>query len=275
MIGKGSSISSTLGALRYGNNPDKEAEQVYSHLIIGDTAEEIAREFEAVQQLNKNCERNTLSFILSPTVKDGTKMNNKDLGKLTKTFIQQMKLQERQAVGYVHRDKEHTHVHLYVNRIDLNGRAYKDSFIGKQSQLAAERTAKELGIQTVKDIQQIRINNLKEMRNEIHQSHLKTIGNKQSRNIYTYINQMQEKKITVIPVINKSKELQGFRFEYKGQSLKGSEVHRSMSASNLLKSVARQKSVAVGGRTIPIAPSLVKAIAKKVLKLVINKGIGI
>lgn len=261
--------------MRYGNNPDKEAEQVYSHLIVGDTAEEITREFEAVQQLNQNCERNTLSFILSPTVKDGAKMNNKDLGKLTKTFILQMKLQERQAVGYVHRDKEHTHVHLYVNRIDLNGKAYKDSFIGKQSQLAAERTAKELGIQTVKDIQQIRINNLKEMRNEIHQSHLKAIGNKQSRNIDTYINQMQEKKITVIPVINKSKELQGFRFEYKGQSLKGSEVHRSMSASNLLKSVALQKSVAVGGRTIPIAPSLVKAIAKKALKLVINKGIGI
>lgn len=86
---------------------------------------------------------------------------------------------------------------------------------------------------------------------------------------------MQEKQITVIPVINKSKELQGFRFEYKGQSLKGSEVHRSMSASNLLKSIARQKSVAIGGRTIPIAPSLVKAIAKRVLKLVINKGIGI
>ncbi|WP_416444503.1 relaxase/mobilization nuclease domain-containing protein [Leeuwenhoekiella sp. A16] len=275
MIGKGSSISSTLGALRYGNNSEKEAEQVYSYLIVGDTAEEITREFEAVQHLNQNCERNTLSFILSPTVKDGAKMNNKDLSELTKTFIQQMKLEERQAVGYVHRDKEHTHVHLYVNRIDLNGKAYKDSFIGKQSQLAAERTAKELGIQTVKDIQQIRINNLKEMRNEIHQSHLKTIGNKQSRNIDTYINQMQEKKITVIPVINKSKELQGFRFEYKGQSLKGSEVHRSMSASNLLKSVARQKSVAVGGRTIPIAPSLVKAIAKKVLKLVINKGIGI
>jgi len=146
MIGKGSSISSTLGALRYGNNPDKEAEQVYSHLIVGDTAEEITREFEAVQHLNQNCERNTLSFILSPTVNDGAKMNNKDLSELTKTFIQQMKLEERQAVAYVHRDKEHTHVHLYVNRIDLSGKAYKDSFIGKQSQWAAERTAKQMGI---------------------------------------------------------------------------------------------------------------------------------
>jgi len=275
MIGKGSSISSTLGALRYGNNPDKEAEQVYSHLIIGDTAEEIAREFEAVQHLNQNCERNTLSFILSPTVKDGAKMNNKDLSELTKTFIQQMKLQVRQAVAYVHRDKAHTHVHLYVNRIDLNGKAYKDSFIGKQSQLAAERTARELGIQTVRDVQYERNLELGSIRSELQKAHEQTIGKEGAKDLQTYINRMQEKQITVIPVINKSKELQGFRFEYKGQSLKGSEVHRSMSASNLLKSIAHQKSVAIGGRTIVIAPSLVKAIAKKVLKLVINKGIGI
>lgn len=275
MIGKGSSISSTLGALRYGNNPDKEAELVYSYLIIGDTAEEITREFEAVQHLNQNCERNTLSFILSPTVKDGANMNNEDLGKLTKTFIQHMKLQDQQAVGYVHRDKEHTHVHLYVNRIDLNGKAYKDSFIGKQSQLAAERTARELGIQTVKDVQYEKNLALGSIRSELQKAHEQTIGKEGAKDLQTYINRMQEKQITEIPVINKSKELQGFRFEYNGQSLKGSEVHRSMSASNLLKSIVRQKNVLIGGKSIPIAPSLVKAIAKKVLKLVINKGIGI
>ncbi|RXG14290.1 relaxase/mobilization nuclease-like protein [Leeuwenhoekiella aestuarii] len=275
MIGKGSSISSTLAALRYGNNPEKEAEQVYSYLIVGNTAEEITEEFRAVQTLNQNCERNTLSFVLSPTVTDGAQMNTEDLGKLTKAFIQHMKLQERQAVAYVHRDKEHTHIHLYINRIDLNGKAYKDSFIGKQSQLAAEHTAKEMGIQTIKDVQYQRHLELSSIRSELQKAHKQTIGQERAKELQTYINRMQEKQITVIPVINKSKELQGFRFEYKGQSLKGSEVHRSMSASNLLKSISRQKSVAIGGRTIPIAPSLVKAIAKKALKLVINKGIGI
>ena len=86
---------------------------------------------------------------------------------------------------------------------------------------------------------------------------------------------MQEQHITVIPVINKSKQLQGFRFEYKGQNIKGSEVHRSMSASNLLKSINRAKAVVLSGGSIPIAPSLAKAVAKKVLKIVIDKGIGI
>tara|TARA_R110002012_G_scaffold253877_1_gene432930 strand:- start:31008 stop:31832 length:825 start_codon:yes stop_codon:yes gene_type:complete len=274
MIGKGSSISSTLGALRYGNNQEKKAEQVYSDLITGETAEEITQEFKAVQELNQNCERNTLSFILSPTVTDGAQMNTEDLGKLTKTFIQHMKLQDRQAVGYVHRDKAHTHVHLYVNRIDLKGKAYNDSFIGKQSQLAAERTAKQMGIQTVQDVQLEKNKALAHTRGEIHKAHQQAIQGP-SKDLQTYINRMQKQQITVVPVINKSKQLQGFRFEYKGQNIKGSEVHRSMSASNLLKSINRAKSVILSGGSIPIAPSLAKAVAKKVLKIVIDKGIGI
>ncbi|WP_416448381.1 relaxase/mobilization nuclease domain-containing protein [Leeuwenhoekiella sp. A2] len=261
--------------MRYGNNNEKEAEQVYSDLILGETAEEIAEEFKAVQELNQNCERNTLSFILSPTVRDGENLSNRELGELTKTFIQQMKLQERQAVAYVHRDKEHTHVHLYVNRIDLNGRAYKDSFIGKQSQLAAERTARELGIQTVKEVQYEKSLELSRIRSEIQKAHERTMGQENTKDLQTYINRMQEKQISVIPVINKSKELQGFRFEYKGQSIKGSAVHRSMSASNLLKSINRGRSVVLSGTSVPIVPSLAKAVAKKVLKIVIDKGIGI
>ena len=274
MIGKGSSISSTLGALRYGNNKEKKAEQVYSDLITGETAEEIAQEFKAVQELNQNCERNTLSFILSPTVHDGKNLSNRELGELTKTFIQQMKLQDRQAVAYVHRDKAHTHVHLYVNRIDLNGKAYKDSFIGKQSQLAAERTAKELGLQTVNDVQLEKNKALAHTRGEIHKAHQQAMQSP-SKDLQTYINRMRDQQIDVIPVINKSKQLQGFRFEYRGQSIKGSAVHRSMSASNLLKFTNRAKNIVLSGTSVPIAPSLAKAVAKKVIKIVIDKGIGI
>lgn len=49
-----------------------------------------------------------------------------------------MKLQDHQAVTFVHRDKAHTHLHLYVNCINVNGSAYNDSFIEKKSQLAAK-----------------------------------------------------------------------------------------------------------------------------------------
>ena len=41
--------------------------------------------------------------------------------------MKEMNLGERQAIAFVHQDKEHKHIHLYVNRIDFNGKAYNDS----------------------------------------------------------------------------------------------------------------------------------------------------
>jgi len=50
---------------------------------------------------------------------------------------------------------------------------------------------------------------------------------------------MKEKNVVVIPSINKSNQLQGFRFQYKGHNLKGSEVHRSMSGSRLVMGIEK------------------------------------
>ena len=106
-----------------------------------------------IQEENTRCQKNTLSFILSPTQEDGKNLSKEQLGELTRKFIKEMQLKERQAIAFVHRDKAHTHVHLYVNRIGFDGQAYNDSFIGKRSQLAAENVAKEMGLTTVKEVQ--------------------------------------------------------------------------------------------------------------------------
>lgn len=42
-----------------------------------------------------------------------------------------------------HTDKEHTHLHLVVNRIDRHGNAHNDSFISKESQTMADKVAIE------------------------------------------------------------------------------------------------------------------------------------
>lgn len=38
-----------------------------------------------------------------------------------------------------HTDKEHTHLHLVVNRVDRHGNAHNDSFISKESQTMADK----------------------------------------------------------------------------------------------------------------------------------------
>lgn len=283
MIGKGKSIAHTRASMQYGWNQEKEAEVVYRQHLCGDNPKEITKEFQTVQQTNARCQKNTLSFVLSPTIEDGKQLSKKELGKITEKFMEEMKLKDRQAIAFVHRDKQHLHIHLYVNRIDFNGKAYNDSYIGKRSQQAAEKTAEELGLTTVKEVQQEKQQSLQCIRDDIKRIHEQVMRQEHPKDFDQYIKRMKEHQVKVIPSINKSNQLQGFRFEYKGHNLKGSEVHRGMSGSKLALGIAqnnqktpkfvKDNSIKLLGKATELSPNIASTLAKKVLKQVIKKAI--
>ena len=283
MIGKGTSIAHTGASISYGWNQEKDAEIVFSNHIAGNDAQQITEEFKLIQEQNTRCHKNTLSFILSPTQEDGTNLTKGQLGKLTQKFIKEMQLKEHQAVAFVHRDKAHTHVHLYVNRIGFDGKAYNDSFIGKRSQLAAENVAKEMGLTTVKEVQLEKEMDSIQVRLEIKNIHLKVMENEKPKTLDIYMKAMQAHNVEVIPSINKANRLQGFRLEYKGNNFKASEVHRSMSGGRIMgqlslnkgigKTIEAGKKLQVLGKTLELSTNLASSIAKSVLKKVIKRSI--
>lgn len=272
----------------YGWNQEKNAEVLYKQYLAGDNPKEITEEFKIIQEQNTRTKNNTLSFVLSPTIEDGTNLSSEKLQELTQRFIAEMKLNQHQGIGFVHRDKLHTHVHVYVNRINFDGTAYKDNFIGKRSQYAAEKVAKKMGLTTAREVQQEKLSELKRIRKEIKQIHEKVMTEKMPKDFDQYIEYMKQNKIKVIPSINRQNRLQGFRFEYKGQNLKGSEVHRSMSGIRLTIEIAdnskmevlkKGNTITLSGRTLGLSTNLATSIAKRVLKKVIkrtlDRGIGI
>jgi len=285
MIGLGKSISHTGASMGYGWDQEKEAKVVYRVHLSGDNPKEITQEFKVIQSQNHKCKKNTLSFVLSPTIEDGRELKDKELREITERFVKEMKLQERQAIAFVHQDKSHLHIHLYVNRIGFNGKAYKDNFIGKRSQQAAERAARQMGLTTVREVQQQKLDRVKNVRAEIKQIHEKVIKEIKPKDFDQYIKQMKQRDIEVIPSINKSNRLQGFRFEYKGNNLKGSDVHRSMSMGRIAERIGFDKTVTqkivkentlnLLGNRVGVSPNLAATIAKKAIKLIIKKSIDI
>ena len=284
MIGKGRSISHTGDSMSYGWNQEKDAEVVFSQHLAGENPEQITEEFKIIQGQNARCTNNTLSFVLSPTIVDGKKLSAKALKEITEKFLKEMKLQEHQAIGFVHRDQHHTHVHVYVNRIDFNGRAYNDSFIGKRSQQAAERVAEKMGLITVREVQLERLEQVRNIRQEIKKVHDKIMTEQRPKELDRYIKLMKENNVKVVPSINKSNQLQGFRFEYKGHSLKGSEVHRSMSGSRLVMGIGenagkgfvknKDNTVSLMGRATQLSGNIALKLAKQVIKQSIQKSAG-
>lgn len=284
MIGKGKSISHTRASMSYGWNQEKEAEVILKDYLYGETPAEITEEFRMIQEQNHHCTKNTLSFVISPTIEDGKGLNKKELENITRQFLKEMELKERQAIAFVHQDKEHKHIHLYVNRIDFKGQAYNDSFIGKRSQQAAEKTAEQMGLTTVRQVQLEKEFNQKEIREEIKRRHDLTMKQFQPKSFDDYLKSMEANGVKVIPSINNQNKLQGFRFEFDGHNLKGSEVHRQMSLGNIGKQIAgiegnrmskeNIKSVQLAGKVVNLTPNIALKITKFIVKKTIQQGIG-
>lgn len=285
MIGLGKSISHTGASMSYGWDQEKEAEVVYRQHLSGDNPKEITQEFKIIQSQNHKCEKNTLSFVLSPTIEDGRDLKEKELREITERFVKEMRLEERQAIAFVHRNLSHIHIHLYLNRINFQGKAYRDNYIGKRSQLAAENVAMQLGMTTVREVQQQKLDRAKDLRAEIKQIHEKVMRKMRPKDFDQYIKYMKQSDVEVVPSINKQNQLQGFRFEYNGESLKGSHVHRSMSMGRIAErigldrmaaqKIAKDNTLNLFGKTVVVSPNLAATLAKKAIKLAVKKSIGL
>ncbi|WP_423820183.1 relaxase/mobilization nuclease domain-containing protein [Salinimicrobium sp. TIG7-5_MAKvit] len=282
MIGKGHAISRTKASLAYGWDQEKEAEVVLKEHLAGDNPREITEEFQIIQSQHERCSKNTLSFIVSPTIEDGKNMTSEGLGEIARRFLIKMNLQNHQAIGFVHRDKNHTHIHIYANRVSLTGEVYKDSFIGKRSQIAADSIARELGLKRVREVQQARLVELQHHRKEVQFIHEKILQTK-PKSLDEYIQKMQVHRVKVIPSINRSRQLQGFRFEYNGINLKGSEIHRSMSGNKIILGISQNNSITklkepprslqLLSSTVQLSTGLINKIAKDLIKQTIKRAL--
>jgi hypothetical protein len=214
--------------------------------FCGSTPKEIVEEMKMIQDLNQKATNKTFSLVLSPDVKDGKNLSNDDLKIMTQEYINKLGIdtEKQQYIAFVHTEKEHKHIHIIANRVQTNGKLISDHHIGKRGQWIAHNIAKERGLTSAKEkmfenIRNVEQNkgNLKGLKSEIFKKHVEILKNKPGT-FQNYITQMKEKGLEVKPTINKQGEVQGFRIidiETKN-NFKASEVNRTMSINNLIKS---------------------------------------
>jgi len=269
MIAKAKSIAHGAKGIDYALKKDN-AEVIDKRFVIGENGTEIKNEFKIFQELNTRTTNNDLSFVLSPEPKDGKKLSNADFRAISEDFLKKMKLDKHQAIIVKHSDKDHTHLHLFVNRIDPNGKAYKDSFISKESQTMADKIAQEKGLTRAKVVQAYNQEMTKDLRAHIFDKH-KAVLQHRPRNFQDYKDLMQSSGIKIIPTINKAERLQGFRLEFQGQNFKASDINRNMSLSKMGGNIKQ-----IAGMASNLNPTLkiTADVLKKIGISVIDKGRG-
>lgn len=239
MIAKANSISYGKNGIDYAISRE-EALILDKQNIVGSTGTEIKAEFKRFQDLNGRCKRNEISFVLSPEPKDGKKLTDADMRDIGVDFLKKMNLENHQAIIVQHTDKEHKHLHIYANRIDMNGNAYKDNFISKKSQAIAEEIAKERNLTRAKDVQAMNKELTKEFRKEIFRRH-KIALEHHPKNFEEYTELMKSNKIDIIPTINKGGKMQGFKVSFQSQTIKASAVNRAMSYNKVIKEISKNE----------------------------------
>lgn len=272
MIAKAKSISHGGKGIDYALNKDK-AEVIDKRHIVGENGAEIKKEFGLFQNQNQRCKNNDISFVLSPEPKDGKKLTNKDFKAISDDFLKKMKLDKHQAIVIKHSDKEHAHLHVFVNRIDSNGKAYKDNFISKQSQTVADKIAQEKGLTRASVVKEFNKAMHKDLKNQILEKH-KIVLQHKPKDFSAYKDLMKSRGVTIHPTINKANRLQGFRVGFQGVNLKASEIHRSMS----LNEIGVSKSVTIGkalkGSEMILNGNPALKIAIKAIRKSISKGLN-
>jgi len=237
MVGLGSAISHLGASLEYADNEKKNAELVHKELLIAKRAKEIKNEFKMIQELNHNCHNNVFSFVLSPVPEDGQKLKTEDWNLLANLFKSELGLNDNQSVGYIHKDRKHRHLHLYVNRINFSGKAHSSSHIGLKSMKAAEQVALKMGLQTIEEVKNKKKNTTKKLRDELLKIHRAVISLKSVNNLKTYELEMKQNGVLLIASIDNFGKFRGFRFIHKGYDFKASEIHKSMAKNQLIKSL--------------------------------------
>lgn len=238
MIGKAKSISHISNAINYAKNKIK-AEEISRNNVVGDTGTDIAKEFRVFQNLNARCQRNSFSFVLSPAIEDGDNLTKEDFIKISDQFLDQMNLSQNQSISFLHKDRQHTHLHIFVNRIDSKGRASKDNYIGKKAQRIAEKIAQQWNLTTAKKVQQEKENRL---RKAIVNAHEKIFRLKPG-DIFEYAKLMEKEGVAVLLKQASNGKVVGLKFQVGDESIKASSVHRSFSAANLQKAIQENQRI--------------------------------
>lgn len=241
MIAKAKTCIGGTALFNYVVNPNKGYELVRNNLS-GETPKDMFQTMQILQNQNSRCKNNTISVVISPTIEDSKKMTDQDLNNLVHDFLVGLKLDPKNAqyIAFVHTEKEHKHIHILVNRIDENGKALKDNYIGFQAQHIAHEIALKYGWTSIRQEnenkkEQVKANQ-KQVAQEIKKAHYFVLK-EHPKNLQQYIDMMRMHQIEVKPSVNKQGNIQGYRFIHlpTNTNLKASEVDRNLKLNELFE----------------------------------------
>ncbi|UOQ79213.1 relaxase/mobilization nuclease domain-containing protein (plasmid) [Hymenobacter sp. 5516J-16] len=250
-------VNQSFGAMcRYvlqEKTPDKGAEVLAAHGVRTDNAAHMAADFDAVRAMRPTLGKAVLHVALAFPAEEKEKVTPEVMGRIAQDYLKGLQIDPENTQWAVvrHQDKAHPHMHLVVNRVDLDGQTVSDQFIRSRSvdvckgieQQYGLIVADQVGRKQAREIgptpAQAKATTPKEQqsaewsraRQEIGRALSYTAG--QARSFEELREALRARGIGLELTRRKDGSPAGVVFEQDGHRVKGSQVGREYSAGNL------------------------------------------
>ena len=264
MIGK-VKVNQSFGAMcRYvlqEKTPNQGAEVLAAHGVRIDSAAHMATDFDAVRAMRPGLGKAVLHVALAFPAEEKEKLTNEVMGRIAQDYLKGLKIDPENTQWAVvrHQDKEHPHMHLVVNRVDLDGQTVSDQFIRSRSVDVCKRIEQEYGLIVADQVgrkqaleigptpAQAKATTAKEEQSAEWSRARQDIGRAlgylagQARSFDELSELLQARGIGLELTRRKDGSPAGVVFAQDGHRVKGSQVGREYSAGNLDKGFAKAR----------------------------------
>lgn len=220
----------TLNSLEYA---ERGGELLSTQLVYG-TPKEIYKDFQLIQALNDRAVNKSIHAIISLNPKDDlSKLTNQDLIDIGDQYMIKQGFDNNQSATYIHRDKEHLHLHIVANRINLEGKCTSSSHnYAKNIEFSKQMEEKYQLINTNRKVKGVDFVKDNARANIIREKIHKSLVN--SNSIEQFCAEMKNQQVLVI--IGR-----GISFiDSSGTKFKGSEVGREYSLLGIQKMLTKE-----------------------------------
>jgi hypothetical protein len=215
----------------------------------------MATDFDAVRAMRPGLGKAVLHVALAFPAEEKEKVTNEVMGRIAQDYLRGLKIDPENTqwavVRHYDKDKTHPHMHLVVNRVDLDGQTVSDQFIRSRSVDVCKRIEQEYGLIVADQVgrkqaleigptpAQAKATTPKEQqsaewsraRQDIGRALSYTAG--QARSFDELREALRPRGIEVELTRRKDGSSAGVVFEQDGHRVKGSQVGRAYSAGNL------------------------------------------
>jgi hypothetical protein len=250
MIAKAKAIAHGSKAIEYALRESKHGYLVMSNLVQNQTPGTIYKEFLQAQEWNTRCKNKFIRIEIGIAPADEKRLGQRDLERICSEFSERFGFKNHQWIACTHRDTEHLHLHMIVNRIGIDHSVYDTSFISKKAGKIAEGISRDMGLTIANQVKRQSKYRPEVMSFEriLARTRIAHLANEvlasRPQSLEDFKKAMGKHDVKIEDAVNRKGNTYGLRFTGYEQTFKGSQIGKEFGYGTLLKTFSENRKAA-------------------------------